>query len=171
MALAKLFTIKESLPELRRLQKLSIPMIAYRIRALIEFKKSEESGISKREVAAIIGVNHNSVQTWRNMYIKGGIKKLLNYTKHTGRTPILTSQEHKKVESKLKDPRNGLRGYIELQTWIENEFNKPIKYNTLLKYSIRKFGSKVKVARKSHIKKDKEAVEAFKKTSVKNVRK
>lgn len=52
--------------------------------------------------------------------------------------------------------------------WIENEFKKQIKYNTLLKYSIKNFGSKVKVARKSHIKKDEDAVDAFKKTSVKS---
>jgi hypothetical protein len=55
--------------------------------------------------------------------------------------------------------------------WIEKEFNKQVKYNTLLKYSIKNFGSKVKVARKSHVKKDEEAVSAFKKTSVKSVKK
>ena len=48
---------------------------------------------------------------------------------------------------------------------------KQFKYNTLMKYSIKHFGSKIKVARKSHIKKDPEAVEAFKKISVKSVNK
>ena len=75
------------------------------------------------------------------------------------------------IEKKLKDPKNGLRGYVELQAWIEQEFKKQVKYNTLLKYSIKNFGSKVKVARKSHIKKDEMAVDTFKKTSVKSVRK
>ena len=51
------------------------------------------------------------------------------------------------------------------------EFKKIIKYNTLLKYSIRHFGSKVKVARKSHVKKDVAAVASFKKNSVRNVKK
>lgn len=59
---------------------------------------------------------------------------------------------------------------MELLDWIKNEFKKEIKYNTLLKYSIKNFGSKVKVARKSHIKKDEEAVKAFKKTSVKSAK-
>ncbi len=59
----------------------------------------------------------------------------------------------------------------ELLTWVEAEFNKTIKYNTLLKYTTRHFGSKVKVARKSHVKKDEEAVNAFKKTSLKSASK
>ena len=36
---------------------------------------------------------------------------------------------------------------------------------------MREFGSKIKVVRKNHIKKDAQAVESFKKTSVKNARK
>ncbi|MFM7853175.1 MAG: hypothetical protein ACKO96_14945, partial [Flammeovirgaceae bacterium] len=44
-----------------------------------------------------------------------------------------------------------------------------IKYNTLLKYANREFGASVKVARKSHVKKDLEAVSSFKKTSLKSV--
>jgi len=171
MALPKKFKIKETLAELRKLQRESIPMISNRVRVLIEFKKFEDEGLSKREVADATGFNHNSVQTWRNLYIKGGIKALMAYTKHEGRPSIITAKEHRQIEAKLKDPKNGLRGYVELQAWAENEFKKPIKYNTLLKYSIRKFGSKIKVARKSHVKKDAQRVEAFKKTSARSARK
>lgn len=171
MSLIKQFEIKETVTELRKLQKSSIPMIANRLRALIEFKKNEDVGISKRDVADMIGVNQNSVQSWRNLYIQGGIKTLMGYTKHEGRPSIITELEHKQIESKLKDPKNGLRGYVELHAWMEKELKKPIKYNTLLKYAMREFGSKIKVARKSHIKKDAQAVESFKKTSVKNARK
>ncbi|MBK9352793.1 MAG: winged helix-turn-helix domain-containing protein [Bacteroidetes bacterium] len=72
---------------------------------------------------------------------------------------------------KIKRPKNGLRGYVELQNWIEKELGQSIKYNTLLKYSMRHFGSSVKVARKSHVNKDMNKVDAFKKTSVKSVKK
>jgi hypothetical protein len=41
MALPKQFEIKETVTELRKLQKSSIPMIANRLRALIEFKKKK----------------------------------------------------------------------------------------------------------------------------------
>ena len=75
------------------------------------------------------------------------------------------------IEKKLKDPQNGLRGYVELLNWMEHEFNKTFKYNTVLKYAYRHFQSKIKVARKSHVKKDEEAVATFKKTLVKTAKK
>jgi len=49
--------------------------------------------------------------------------------------------------------------------------DRPLKYITLVKYTERHFGSKIKVARKSHVKKDDLQVESFKKTSVRNAKK
>lgn len=167
MSSPKQVKVKETIAELKKLQKASIPMIAARIRVIIEFKKNEDSGISKRAVAEAVGVNHNSVQTWRTMYEQGGIKAILKHERKEGRPSVITTKEHKLIEEKLHDPKNGLRGYVELLTWAEEEFKKTIKYNTLLKYATRHFGTKVKVARKSHEKKDEEAVRTFKKTSVK----
>ena len=171
MASPKQLHISESISELRKLQKASIPMIANRIKAIIEFKKHEKTGISKRAVADNIGVNHNSVQTWRKMYGHGGIEAILHYQKQSGRPSEISRAEHTQIEKKLKDPKNGLRGYVELLGWMETEFNKTFKYNTVLKYAYRHFQSKVKVARKSHVKKDEEAVAGFKKTLVKTVKK
>lgn len=48
MSSAKQITFIETIPELRKLKKASIPMIALRIRALIEIKKHQKEGISKR---------------------------------------------------------------------------------------------------------------------------
>jgi transposase len=171
MASPKQINIKESLVDLKRFLKTASPLIAARIRMLIELKQNEKQGISKRDAAALVGVNHNSVQTWRTMYINGGLKLLQSHNKKGFKTSVFSKEEHNAIEKKLKDPKNGLRGYVELQAWIEQEFKKQVKYNTLLKYSIKNFGSKVKVARKSHIKKDEMAVDTFKKTSVKSVRK
>lgn len=171
MALPKQIIVKESLVDLKRLLKTSRPIIAPRIRMLIELKQNEDQGISKRELALRIGVNHNSIQTWRTTYIKGGIKLLQSHKKIGFKPSVFTREEHTAIEKKLKNPKNGLRGYVELLSWIEQEFKKQVKYNTLLKYSIKNFGSKVKVARKSHIKKDNTAVEAFKKTLVKSAKK
>jgi hypothetical protein len=38
-------------------------MVTKRVYALLIFKQNELNGISKREVAQVIGVNHNSIQT------------------------------------------------------------------------------------------------------------
>lgn len=166
MSAPKQIKITESISELKKLQKNSIAMIATRIKVIIEFKKNEDKGISKRAVADAVGVNHNSVQTWRTLYEQGGIEAILKHDRKDGRPSNITAEEHKLIEQKLHDPKNGLRGYVELLTWVEEEFKKTIKYNTLLKYATRHFGSKVKVARKSHVKKDADAVNTFKKTLV-----
>lgn len=171
MSAPKTIFIKESLNELKKLQKGSIPMIGNRIRVLIEIKKNENTPLSKRAIADMVGVNHNSVQTWRKLYEQGGIEAVLFYQKQSGRPSDISPEEHLQIEKKLNDPKNGLRGYVELLTWMETEFNKTFKYNTVLKYSHRHFQSKVKVARKSHVKKDEEAVTTFKKTSVRPVNK
>jgi hypothetical protein len=62
MASPKIILIKESTSELKSLLKSSIPLIAIRIRCLLEIKKHEQ-GISKRELADILGVNHNPPYT------------------------------------------------------------------------------------------------------------
>lgn len=171
MALPKQINIKESLTELRSVLKESGPLIAPRIRVLIVLKENEKFGISKREVAGLVGVNHNSVQTWRSMYIKGGLKLVRSHNKKGFKPSIFSREEHAAIEQKLKNPKNDLRGYVELKAWIEKEFKRQVKYNTVLKYSMKNFGSKVKVARKSHIKKEDGAVETFKKTSITSVKK
>jgi len=164
MAAPKIIKVKESNAELKAFLKKSSNLIVPRLRMLIELKNHEESGISKRDLATLIGVNHNSIQTWRTMYEQGGLTYLCSHRKTGFRPSVFTKDEHNAIEAKLKDPMNGLRGYTELLTWIEQEFGKGVKYNTLLKYCIRKFGSRVKVARKSHVNKDDQAAEAFKKT-------
>lgn len=166
MASPKPIQVKESIKELKQLLKTSPRLIVPRIRMLIEIKQHEDiGGISKRNLADMIGVNHNSIQTWRTIYSEGGISKLADYIKNEGRPTILSEEEHKAIEKKLNDSKNGLRGYVELLDWVESTFKKEIKYNTLLKYTNREFGASVKVARKSHINKDEDAVVAFKKTS------
>lgn len=166
MASPKYIHISESITDLKALLKKSKPNISVKIKMLIELKKEGENGLSKRLLADRIGVNHNSVQSWKTLYEKGGLEALCQDGRIGFKPSVISKEEHEAIEKKLRDPNNGLRGYKELQEWIENQFNKTIKYNTLLKYSVRHFESKSKVARKSHIKKDEQKVIDFKKTLV-----
>lgn len=100
------------------------------------------------------------------MYLSGGIELLCSHKKTGFQPSIISNKEHEVISSLLNNPQNGLRGYNELMIYLENEFNKKIKYNTLLKYCIKNFKSSIKVARKSHVKKDIDAVNTFKKTSL-----
>ncbi|MBA2611655.1 MAG: hypothetical protein H0U95_06785 [Bacteroidetes bacterium] len=166
MSLPKQIVIKESLSELKDLQRKSGELISKRLRILIEFKKYEKTGISKRAVSENTGINHNSITKWRTIYLNVGIGAFLKHGRIGFKKSVIDIVSHKAIEKKLKDPKNGLRGYKELHQWVFKNLNLDIEYNTLVKYSMRHFGTKIKVARKSHVKKDEDAVTSFKKTLV-----
>lgn len=167
MSNALYIPVTETIKELRASLKRASPMIALRIKMLIAMKKAGKGGISKRELMDSVGASSQSIHRWRTAYKQGGMEAMVYNGRKgkVGKPSVFTAAEHQQMEQKLKDPKNGLAGYIELQQWIEQEFNKEVKYNTVLKYAMRHFGSKVKVARKSHVRKDNEAITIFKKTS------
>lgn len=160
--------VTESIEELRLLQRKHGELIGKRLRILIEVRRHQDAGgISKRALSLITGINHNSVNKWRGIYNKEGIAPFLTHGRKGGFKPsVITKEAHIAIEKKLNDPKNNIQGYVELLEWVNMELLKDIKYITLLKYVKRHFGTKIKVARKSHVKKDAEAVETFKKTSV-----
>lgn len=171
MAKPKVIAIKETEKEIKSLLKKSIPFIAQRLRVLLIMKQNQATGISKREVSKLAGVDPNSVQNWRTLYMNSGIDGLMKHNKTGFKPSVFTSVEHDLLEKKLKDPENALQGYVELKAWLENEVGKTFHYNTLLFYCIRNFKSSVKVARKTHAKKDDKAVETLKKTLVESAKK
>ena len=166
MSYSKVFTIKETISEIKKLQKTSTKIISKRLQVLLVFKRYEAEGVSKRAVANECGVNHNSVQTWRNLYIKGGIDELMSHKNKGYKPSKINSEQENALKTILYNPENGFVGYIELQTWFNETYGTDIQYNTFRGFIIRKFKSKIKVARKYHAKKDQEAVDAFKKTSI-----
>ena len=171
MSAPKTFNIKERESEIKKLLKSSHPMIAKRLHALLIFKRNQGNGISKRLVADEIGVNHNSVQTWRSLYIKGGIKMLMSHSNIGYKPSKISKEQEQALNEKLNNSQNGIVGFIELLDWFEKTFQTKINYKTFHGYVVRKFKAKIKVARKSHINKDAQAGENLKKTSVRSVKK
>ena len=164
------FKIKESISEIKRLIKGSQPMIGKRLQALLVFKQHEETGISKRQVAEYIGVNHNSIQTWRSLYIDGGIDKLTSHSKTGFKPSLITTEQEEAIKEQMFKPENGFVGFIELLEWFNGKFETNVNYKTFHGFVVRKFEAKIKTARKVHVKKDQGAGDTFKKTSVRNVK-
>ncbi len=171
MSIALQIPVKESMKELKVFLKSSIPFIQPRIQLLMVMKKQDNKPVSKRDLMEQTGLCSYSVHKWRTLYQTGGIENLLKHNKTGFKPSKITQAQHLKIEEKLSNPENGIRGYKELKEWVEKELGNPVLYNTLLKYCVKNFGSKVKVARKYHAKKSVEQVEAFKKTSLKSAQK
>ena len=171
MSHPKSLTIKESVQELSHLRKNSSDTINKRLLMLLSLKREKNNAISKRDLAKRIGVDPNSITSWKKLYEQKGISGIITDGRIGFKPSVVSTHEHKRIEKKLNDPKNGIRGYTELLDLVKTELSKDMKYITLLKYSKRHFGSKIKVARKSHVKKDEQSIETFKKTSVKSARK
>ncbi len=139
---------------------------------VIEIKKHGKTGISKRALSEITGINDNSIVKWRNQYNKEGITPLLTHGRVGGfKESVVFKEMHKAHGKKLNDPKNPIIGYNGLLEWVNKEFPPDMKCITLVKYTQRFFGSKIKIAGKGHIKKDDLFPDTFKRTLVKSVRK
>jgi len=171
MSAPKLFIIKETEVEIKKLIKSSTRLVSKRFQALLTFKRHEKEGVSKRQVADEIGVSHNSIQTWRSAYIAGGVKQLKLHGNIGYKPSVINASQAKVLKEKLDDPSNGIVGFVELLDWFNKAFNTDINYKTFHGLVVRKFKAKIKVARKVHVKKDVEAVETFKKTSIGSAKK
>lgn len=163
MPATKVLQVKETLEELKKIKRTISDYLKPRIDVLILCKKNDVYGLSKYEISKLLRVSHCSVTSWRRKYEKGGIDELLKHKKIGYKPTIFNKEEKIKIAELLANPDNKIKGYVELKDWVEKNFGKQMKYITLYKYARRKHGTKIKVARKSHIHKDKEAVDNLKK--------
>ena len=159
--------VKESIQELRSALKQSSSRIRPRIQMLLEIKKSSFA-LTKLELAEKVGVNHNSITSWRRIYRLGGFDLLSKHNQGGKRKIVIDPATHKAIEKRITSSTDGFRSYKELQEWVSTNYISGVKYITILKYVQDKFGAKLKSTRKSHIKKDIEALEAFKKNPSRN---
>lgn len=158
---AKIIVIVESESELKQLHRSSASHFKPRIQMLLLIKTGKAYG--KQELADALGVNHNSTQSWKQDYEQGGIKQLLSDKRGGKRPSIITAEVHQKLSERLNNPKEGFRSYIEMQQWLEKEFGIVINYQTLNQYAKRKFGTRLKAARKSHVLKSPADEAVFKK--------
>jgi transposase len=165
MPALKSLVIKETIKELKGYQKGASSAINKRLLFLITIKQNKVESISKRALSKALGIDPNSVTNWKRLYEQHGIEGIIGDGRIGFKPSVVSQIEHVALEKKLNDPKNGIRGYKELLQWVKTELSMDIKYITLVKYVERHFSTKIKVARKSHTKKDEELVSTFKKTS------
>jgi len=165
MALAKDITVRESEKELKTLLRKQPIHLKSRIQMLLVLKKSG-SPLSKESLANALNSNHNTAQKWRTKYAKEGITGLLADGRIGFKPSVISPELHLAIKERLHSPKDAFTSYVDLIHWItENHMPNGVNYQTINSYVKRNFRAKIKVARKSHVKKDDEAVDSFKKTS------
>lgn len=154
------FPIKETLSELRKLQK-QFPRKYKAIQMLIVIK--QKGALSKDVLAVMVGASDRSVQTWRSNYVTGGMDEMLKDSRGGKKASKITGAVHQQLSKRLTNPRQGFRSFIEIQQWLLNEFSIEMHYHAVNKYVKRKFGARLKVSRKSHVLKSPADEAVFKK--------
>ena len=158
---AKVILIQEELPALKKVLKRHPLHVRPRIQMLILIKEGHSS--SKQALATALGVNPNSTQNWKQRYERGGLEALLSDLRGGYKKSVIDEPTDKAILAKLSDVYNSPRSYKELQQWVSENYVRDINYHTLNKHVKKKHGARIKVARKTHVRKDEQAVATFKK--------
>jgi transposase len=107
---------------------------------------------TRKQVAQLLGVSRNTVGRWLAAYETGGVSQLLTIAKAPGRVPRLTLTMQQALRERLAQPE-GFASSKALWQWLQHGYGVPIAYKTVhrcVRYTVR---AKLKVPRKSHIKK------------------
>lgn len=151
--------------ELEQEVKLLLAKSAIHIRPRLKMLLYLSKGIYAIDaLAAKTGVSRNSVARWKRLYKSGGITALCADERGGDFISGIDQAAKNKIEAKLSDPKAAFTSYKQAQAWMAEEMGLDKKYHAVNKYLKRNFGVKLKVGRKSHIKKDEAAVAVFKKT-------
>jgi len=116
-------------------------------------------------IASKLGIGSRSIERWIATYAKEGLSGLCKEETRQKPSVKITPQMHRELEKLVTDPSSPLLGYQDAVRYLEMTFNKKVNYHTLRNYLRKHFGTKLKVPRKSHYRKDNEAVQAFLKTT------
>ena len=143
--------ITESVEDLKvLLQKAKKKHEIRRLNTLYLLKSGEAK--NRLQVASLLGVDRTSVGTWLCAYETGGLEKLLQRRYAPGRTPILTEAQQAVLLRELQKPE-GFSSYVQIQAYIAETFGVKMNYKAVYAMVHNKWGAKLKVPRKSHMKK------------------
>jgi len=121
--------------------------------------------LTQEQLSKKLGLGYSTYRLWLKNYTEKGIQDFISIKYKGTVKSVISDKLHEALEKKVKDSHNPFRGYWEVVLWIRQNFDEHIKYQTVRSYLIRHFGTKLKTPRKSHYKKDQQAIEAFKKNT------
>jgi len=159
--------MKKALPEIRE----SVSELRQLLRTEKKARKKERlqmlylfrTGQAKTRISAAetLSVHRTTISSWLDAYERGGLGRLLHInTKPNHKSSIPPHILHS-LKRKLRR-RRGFNSYKSIQRWLEKRYSLSVPYSTV--HGIVRYGlkAKLKVGRKSHIKKNQKEGIAFK---------
>jgi transposase len=129
-----------------------------RIRMLYLFRTGQAK--TRKSAAQMMSVHRTTISRWLNAYERGGLGRLLHMkTKPNHQSSLPTHVLHT-LKRKLRR-RRGFNSYKSIQQWLQKRYSLSLPYSTV--HGIVRYGlkAKLKVGRKSHVKKNEKESIAF----------
>lgn len=102
-----------------------------KVQALYLLKSGSSQSIT--EVSELLGLHRITVQRWLKQYNEGGLSSLLKLGKSTGRPRVIPSEVIAGISTKISEESCDFKSYKEIVTWVENNYQVSVKYQTLHK--------------------------------------
>jgi len=164
MSYASRIVIKETTEELASLfNKTKDQRLKLKLKCLILFKKGDFK--KQEDLANHLCIGYSTLRLWLKKYKQDGFDKFVMIPVKGRPKSCITAEIHDALEAKLSDSNAPLQGYWDAVSWLKDTMDVSINYQALRNYMIKHFKTKLKVPRKSHYKKDEQAIEAFFKTT------
>lgn len=107
---------------------------------------------TRRQLARLLEVHRETVGRWLATYAAGGLVQMLAIAKAPGKVPLLSPAMQQALRDRLSQP-HGFASYKAIWQWLQHEYGLSIAYKTVHKFVRYTLRAKLKVPRKSHIKK------------------
>jgi len=153
--------IRESIFELKQLLRAEKkPRRRERLQMLYLFRTGQAK--TRKLAAQMLSVHRTTVSRWLDAYERGGLGRLLHIKTKPNNKSCLPLHVLHALKRKLRR-RRGFDSYKSIQRWLGKRYCLCIPYSTV--HGIVRYGlkAKLKVGRKSHIKKNEKDGVAFKK--------
>ena len=152
--------IRESIFELKQLLRTEkIARRKERLQMLYLFKTGQAK--TRKSAAEMLSVHRTTISSWLDAYERGGLDCLLHIKTKPNHKSSLPKYILHTLKRKLRR-RRGFNSYKAIQIWLQKRYSLSLPYSTV--HGIVRYGlkAKLKVGRKSHVKKNEKESIAFK---------
>jgi transposase len=107
---------------------------------------------TRRQVAHLLGAHRDPVGRWLDAYERGGVVQMLTIAKAPGMPALLSAAMQPGLRERLAQPQ-GFASDQAIREWQGQEYGVPLAYKTVQKFVRYPRRAKLKIPRKSHVKK------------------
>jgi transposase len=122
------------------------------LRLQLLYLLATQQATSRTSVAALLGLDRDTIASWLSKYEQGGLAALLDRAQPPGLPSSLPAEVVEAMRLKLQEPV-GLASFKALQAWVEQAFQLHTTYRIIHYTASQVLGARLAVGRRSHVKK------------------